>query len=322
MKKSFVVILAAVMLLSTLIACTQKPQTETVTQAVTGKNGEIVTDENGELVTEEVEVQVVTDANGQPVTEIVTDGEGKAVTRVENGEYVKVTQAVTEGSGGSDGGKKSSTAKTEKTTKKSNKKSKKSTTKAPVKKPASPSKPSKLSASSVKEESLVLSWSGVKCSGYQVQYSDDGVNFSYLSKNTSSTKMTVDGLVSYTKYTFRVRAFNKNSAGTSVSKWVKTTATTKAANDKRYITFKVNLPTKANEEDTLIITVDGDEYRKKVNLDGSTVTIKTDKKYKGLVKFKATLKNTGSAYSGKTDKDICEFDLSGNGIYVFDGDDD
>ena len=64
------------------------------------------------------------------------------------------------------------------------------------------------------------------------------------------------------------------------------------------------------------------KYEKKVHLDGSTVTLKTDKKYKGVVSFEAVLKNTGTGYSGKSDKEIIEFDISGDGIYTFDGEDD
>ncbi|MBE6719373.1 MAG: fibronectin type III domain-containing protein [Ruminococcaceae bacterium] len=311
--KGLIAVLVAVVLISSLIACSEQPKRQAVTQVVTNADGEVVTDKNGEPVTETVEVEAVTDENGKVVTEVVTDKNGKPLTTVVEGETVYVTQNVTESD---------ATTKKAKGNKSKGKK-KETTTKAPVKKPAAPAKPDGLKITSVTQNSLVLSWNSVKCDGYQVQYSDDeGVNYTYLTKNTKSTKLTVKSLTSYTKYTFRIRAFNKNSAGTSTSKWAKKAATTKAANDKRYITFKVTLPTKANEEDVLQITVGDDVYKKKVNLDGSTVTIKTDKQYKGLVKFEAILQNTGSAYNGKTDKATCTFDMSGNGIYIFDGDDD
>lgn len=319
-SKSIIAVIIAVVLISSLIACTQKAPTETVTQAVTNENGEFVTDENGELVTEEIEAQVVTDKNGNPVTEVVTDGEGKPVTTVQDGEYVNVTQVVTEASGNNTTGSGSkTTTKKGATTKKSEKKTTKNNT---VKKPDAPSKVSKLSVSDIKENSVKLSWSKVKCSGYQVQYSVDGVNFVDLNKNTTSTSLTVGGLESYTKYTFRVRAFNKNSAGKSTGKWTQTTATTKASESKRYITFNILLPMNSKKEDTLIIKVGDDKYEEKVNLDGTTFTFKTPKKYKGVVKYSITYKSTGNGASGKTDKDICEVDLTATGIYIIDGDDD
>ena len=318
-NKSLVAILIAVLLISSLIACTQKAPTESVTQAVTNENGEIVTDENGELLTEEIEAQVVTDSNGNAVTEVVTDGDGKPLTTVKDGEYVNVTQNVTQ-SASSNTTKGNSTTKASSTTKKSGGKA--TTTKKATKKPAAPSKPSKITASDIGEDSVKLKWSSVKCTGYQVQYSEDGVNFSTITNDATGTSIKVGGLTSYTKYTFRVRAFNKKGKYTSTSKWVSTTATTKAANDSRYITFKVTLPMSGNEDDTLIIKIGKDTYEKKVKLNGSEVTLKTDKKYKGVISFEASLKNTGSSFSGKTDKAVCAFDLSGEGIYTFEGDDD
>ena len=316
--KSIIAVVVAVVLISSLIACTQKAPTETVTQAVTNENGEFVTDANGELVTEEIEAQVVTDKNGNPVTEVVTDGEGKPVTTVKDGEYVNVTQVVTEAAGTTKSGTKTTTKKGT-TTKKSEGKT---TKKGAVKKPDAPAAISKISAGNIKENSVELTWSKVKCSGYQVQYSTDGVNFVYLNKNTSATSLKVDGLISYTKYTFRVRAFNKNSAGTTVGKWVKTTATTKASDSKRYITFKFLLPMNSSKEDTLIIKIGDDRYEEKVTLDGKPHTFKTPKKYKGAVKYSVTYKSTGTGASGKTDKDFCEVDLTATGIYIIDGDDD
>ncbi|MBQ8077313.1 MAG: fibronectin type III domain-containing protein [Eubacterium sp.] len=336
--KSLFAILTAVVLLCTLIACRQAPKTETVTQAVTNANGEIVTDKNGDPVTEEVEAVVVTDANGQPVTEIVTGSDGKAVTKVENGEYKNVTQAVTErvnvggdsanakNSGGNqNSGKKSSNKTTAKaTTKKGATTKKKATTtkKGAIVKPTAPSTPKKAWTDKVKKDSLVLHWSSVKCTGYEVQYSDNGQTFSSLKKSTKATEIEVEGLISNTTYTFRIRAYNENKGGRSVSKWAKTSAKTAANKDKRKITFHVTLPVKGNIEDKLIIEVDGDKYEKEVNLDGSTVTIKTDEKYKGAVKFKGRLVKTKSSFSGETDKEVYSFSLSGNAIDIIEGEDD
>ncbi len=329
--KSIVAVLLALVLVSTLIACTQKPKTENVTQVVTNENGEVVTGENGEAITEEIEAQVVTDANGKPVTEVVTDSEGKPLTTVQDGEYVNVTQNVTEPSGtqnstgntGQPGNKsgsdKGNTAKSKGNTTAKNGKTK--TTVKPVKKPTAPQKPAKITAGSIKEDKLTLSWTKVKCSGYQVQYSTDGVNFSYLSKSLKSNSLTVDGLISYTKYTFRVRAFNKNSAGTSVSKWTKASFTTKAADDSRKITLTILLPSKGYE-DTLTIIVDGKKYTETVNLDGSVYTFTTKEKFKGLVSVEAKLAQAGVGYKGKTDKKTIEIDLTGAGIYIIDGEDD
>ena len=319
--KSIIAVLAAVILISSLIACTQKAPTETVTQAVTNENGEFVTDENGELVTEEIEAQIVTDKNGNAVTEVVTDGDGKPVTTVKDGEYVNVTQVVTQSASSGKTTAKSGSKTTAKNaaTKKSGKKD---TTKAPTKKPSAPPKVAKISAGSITENSLKLTWSKVKCSGYQVQYSADGVNFTYLTKNTAATGLTVDGLTSYTQYTFRVRAFNKNSAGTTTGKWNKTTATTKASDANRKITFNILLPMNGNKEDTLIIKVGDDKYEEKVTLDGSTFTLKTSRKYKGAVKYNISYKSSGLGVSGRTDKEVCEVDLTATGIYIIDGEDD
>ncbi|MBR0412625.1 MAG: fibronectin type III domain-containing protein [Eubacterium sp.] len=371
--KSIIAVLLAVVLLCTLIACKQKPKTETVTRAVTNANGEVVTDKNGDPVTEEIEAVVVTDANGQPVTEIITGSDGKAVTKVVNGEYVNVTQAVTEsvnvgnnsngnknsggnnannnsnsksGSGnttttvpGKKDNNKNNTTKKGETTKKGATTKKGGNTKAGttiIKKPTAPSVPKKAWTDKVKKDSLVLYWSPVKCNGYEVQYSDNGETFKSLKKSTTATELEVKGLVSNTKYTFRIRAYNKNKGGRSVSKWVKTTATTLPNNDKRYITFHITLPVKANEEDTLILSVkeensgDVDVYSQKVKLDGSTIKINTEKwdkekyqrRYKGKVIISAKLKKTGSSFKGDTDKEVYSFSLSGDTIHIIDGEDD
>ena len=327
--KAIISVLVAIVLVCSLIACSQKPQqpdeSKGVTQAVTDDSGEIVTDENGNLVTEKIEAEVVTDENGKAVTEVVTDAKGKPVTTEENGEYVNVTQNVTRpaATAASTTAKQQTTKKGEKaTTKKSDKKKKKETTTNKIKKPDAPSAPSKISFSGVEENKVKISWSAVKCSGYQVQYKYDKEEFTDLAKSTSSTSMTVDGLVSYTEYTFRVRAFNKNEAGKSVSKWVTKTVTTKAANDKRNITIQFTLPTDANKEDTLIIQIEDDKEEMQVHLDGSKVTFTSEKKYKGLVTITAKLKNAKSSVKFKTDKEYYEVEIPNTGIYVFEGDDD
>ena len=329
--KVFISVLLAVVLISSLIACSQNsqnPQEQTtdgnsVTQAVTDDSGEIVTDENGDLVTEKVEAELVTDENGNAVTEVVTDAKGEPVTIEENGDYVNVTQnasqsSTTDGkSGTAKKGEKSTTAKSKK------KKAEKKTTEKVIKKPKAPSIPSKITFSDVEENKVKISWSSVKCSGYQVQYSYGDVAFANLTDSTQNTSMTVDGLVSYTEYTFRVRAFNKNSAGTSVSKWVTKSVKTKAADDKRSISLKISLPVNANREDTLIIKIDDDEPEKmQVNLDGSSVTFTSKKKYKGLVKISLKLKDEKSSVEFKTDKDYYEVEIPHAGIYVLEGGED
>ena len=349
-KKGFIFVLSAIVIISSLVACTQKPNVEKVTQAVTDENGELVTNKDGELVTEELEAEVVTDEKGNTVTEVVTDKEGKPVTTVINDEYVNVTQAVTSPANkpsDSSTKKDDTTKKPDKSTEKDDKDSKdkddkdkddkdskdkdekdkddkdkeETTTKAPIKKPEAPAKPAKLSVSDIKENSVKLTWSKVKCKGYQVQYSQDGTNYEYLKKSTTATSLTVDGLESYTKYYFRVRAYNKNNAGTSVSKWAKATATTDADESSRYITIEFLLSAKGNLEDTLIIKIGNDKYEEKVNLDGKPFTFKTPKQYKGIVKIEASLKDTGSAAQVKTDKDFITIDLT-SGIYTFEGEDD
>lgn len=114
-SKALIAVLCALVLVFALAACAQqKGKTENVTQVVTDENGEIVTLESGEALTEELEAQIVTDANGNAVTEVVTDKNGTPLTTVQNNKYVNVTQVVTK----PQGGKASSTAKTTSTTKK------------------------------------------------------------------------------------------------------------------------------------------------------------------------------------------------------------
>ena len=188
--------------------------------------------------------------------------------------------------------------------------------------PVAPSTPARLWTDNITNNSITLHWSGVDCTGYEVQYSDNGQTFSSLKESTNATEIEVEGLTPNTTYMFRIRAYNENKGGKSVSKWAITSAKTNANNDKRKITFHVTLPVMNNIEDKLIIEVDGDKYEKEVNLDGSTVTIKTDEKYKGAVKFKGRLVKTKSSFIGETDKGVYSFSLSGGGIVVLAGEDD
>ena len=137
-SKALIAALCAIVLIFSFAACTQqKAKTENVTQVVTNENGEAVTGENGEAITEEVEAQIVTDADGKAVTEVVTGSNGTPLTTVQNNKYVNVTQAVTvpySGSGNksaaskTENGKKSSGSNTTKKSQKTTKKGKKTTT--------------------------------------------------------------------------------------------------------------------------------------------------------------------------------------------------
>ena len=326
--KSIIAVIAALVLVCSLIACTQKAPTESVTQAVT--------DENGELITEEIEAQVVTDQNGAPVTEVVTDGQGKPVTTVKDGQYQNVTQVVTQRTGGSptapttgksSGGSKTTTTKKKKSNTTTKKGSKTTTKKTPTKKPEAPSTPSGLTAKNVTVNSATLSWKNVSCSGYEAEISQDGQTYTSVSNNLTNNSVKVEKLISNTEYKFRVRAFNTNSAGTSVSEWAYGDFKTKLNTESHYITFKIKLPLSGNQDDVLVIKVNDDTYEENVKLDGSTYTFKTTKKYKAadkknLIKYSISLKNNQSSFSGETDKTQVAVDISGGEINILDGEDD
>lgn len=302
-KKISIALVVLIVLSMVFVACSKnaKDDEATVTQVVTDENGEAVTDENGEVVTELVTGSVVTDAEGSTVTEVVTNAQGEKVTDARGSE---ITQVVTNAP-------KDDT--------------KKDTTVSTLPKPNKPGNVSKLKASSVTQTGLKLTWSGVKCDGYQIAYSsDNGYNWTYLEKNYSKTSYTVSKLTSYTKYQFRVRAFNENKAGVSASSWETITVTTKANEEiSRKIKISVILPNNGGIEETVTVYVNGEKDGTiTAKLDGSTISYTTVKKYKGVANVKASLKSMGYARAVNTDKESCEIDFSSEGIKILDGEDD
>lgn len=314
-SKIIIAVLCAVVLIFSFAACAQQKQkTENVTQIVTDENGQAVTGENGEAITEEVQAQIVTDANGKAVTEIVTGENGKPLTTVVNNKYVNVTQNVTVNNKSTQNKttKKNSSSKTTTTTKKKAQSA-----------PKAPKSISKLSVSDKTKSSVKLSWSKVDCSGYQISISaDKGATWSYLEKDYSKTSYTVKDLASDTEYSFRVRAFNKNSAGSTASKWKTAKAKTKENNESRKIKISILLPSDSDSEDVLTVTVEGKEVKKvKVKLDGSTYSFTTEDKFKGKVEISASLKDHGTA-TIKTDKQECTIEANLSRIPVLIDDED
>jgi hypothetical protein len=322
-SKSIIAVLIVLVIVCAFAACSSKSDTQAideVTQAVTDSNGELVTDESGEVVTETVQGEIVTDSAGKAVTEVVTVSGGTAVT---NSLGNVVTQVVTASSQNTTTTSKSSKTKTTQKQTDENSDST-STTKAPVKKPSKPSNVSSLKASSVKTDSVKLSWSKVDCTGYQIAVSTDGgFNWSYLEKAyNSGTTYTVKNLTSMTEYSFRVRAYNSNSAGVSASDWKTVKVTTAEDDTSKYITLSFILPYDNNKEDKLTITINGEVvHTENVKCDGSTYTYKTEKKYKGAIDVVATLKNSKISRSLHTDKDA-QIDLTQEGIDVIEAEDD
>jgi hypothetical protein len=313
-SKALIAVLCAIVLIFSLAACAQqKAKTEKVTQVVTNESGEAVTGENGELITEEVEAQIITDANGKAVTEIVTGQNGQPLTTVVNNSYVNVTQVVTSSKKGSTSVNKTLT--TKKTTTKKSKSAKKttqiSTEKSTTDKAQDkPENISSLTVSDIKEDSLKLNWSNVSCTGYQIAISGDaGQSWEYLEKEYTKNTYTVKNLISNTDYAFRVRAYNKDGSGTAASEWKQVNAKTKANTDKRKIKIIIELPIDGDAEDVLTVTIDGKEIKKgKVKLDGSKYSFTTEEKYKGEVEINASLADHGSD-TVKTDKDECVLSL-------------
>lgn len=330
-SKAFIAVLTVIVLIFSFAACSQqKEDAKKVTQAVTNENGEVVTDENGELVTEEIEAQIVTDSNGNAVTEVVTGNDGKALTTVVNNSYVNVTQNVTQVSGGTakqtskTSTKASSETKSGKNNTTTKKKQDNGTTKKPTELPKAPATISSLNAGEIKETSVKLSWGKVECTGYQIACSTDGgKSWTYLEKEYKKTEYTVKDLISNTDYVFRVRAYNKNSAGTKTSDWKTVKAKTKENKTARNIRILVTLPSDGNVEDTLTIEIDGKVvHTDKINCNGSVYKYTTDKKYKGEVEINVSLKNHKSSAILKTDKEECELDVSSIGIFTIEGEDD
>lgn len=322
-SKGIIALLTAVVLAVTLVACSASKDhpTEKITQAVTDENGEFVTNENGEVVTELVESEVATDSNGKSVTEVVTNKKGEPVT---NSKGQAVTQVVTRKTTTTT---KKGNGKNDKTTDKNNKPGStdnNGTTKKPVKKPKKPANVSSLKASDIKQTSVKLTWGKVNCDGYQIAYSDDkGATWHYLEEEYKSTSYIAGKLTSDTVYKFRVRAYNGKKDNRSASKWKEVSATTKAQNISRNITFNIILPTDGNAEDTVSVYVDGKlDGEMKVNLNGNTVQYTTKKKYKGKVGYKIVLKNSNTSREGATDKEKWTVNISSIGIDVVDGEDD
>ena len=321
-SKGIIAILCAIVLIVSLAACAQqKGKTENVTEAVTDENGEVVTDKNGEVVTQELEAQmVVTDADGKTVTEVVTDKSGKPLTTVINNKYVNVTQAVTVGNG------TQSTTAQKSTNAKKTKKKKTTSSASTTKNPNAPKAPANISSLKVSDEtksSLKLSWSKVDCTAYQISFSaDGGETWEYLEKEYNKTSYNVKDLISDTVYLFRVRAYNKNDAGTTPSAWKTVKAKTKVNNEPRKIKISIELPIDGDIEDELVIMVGGKEVKKEiVELKGDIYTFTTKEEYKGEVEIYAALKDHGSD-SVKTDKAECRLSLPLTRIPVLIDDED
>ena len=296
--KSFKTVIS-VILAVTLIACvfgackeTKKKEDNTETQIVT------VTDENGE---------VVTDKNGEVVTSVSSESESEGGVVVIDDD--------------DDNNKKLPAEKTDKKDdKKDNKnKDKKDSTskKEAITKPAAPDKITGLKVSNVTKDGLLLSWNGVKCDYYQLQYKKAGKEWKTVKDSMTSTKVSFEkALDTYTVYYFRVRAINENSAGKSATKWAEIKATTKADEKvERFIRVKALLPVDSNVEDTLLIYVNGKlDKEVKIHCNGKTKSVDTTKKYKGLVEVKAVLKSHKTSNKAKTDKDSITLDLTSIGI--------
>ncbi|MFR5875155.1 MAG: fibronectin type III domain-containing protein [Eubacterium sp.] len=322
--KGIIAVLMAFVIVCTLVACSSQggnEETSEITQAVTDENGELVTDENGEVVTEAVEGEVVTDANGEAVTEVVTAKNGEAVTNSNGKKVVQyVTAAPSSGSKTTKKSDKSTTKKSDDTTKADNT----STTKKPISKPKAPANVSSLKASDIEPDSVKLSWSKVDCTGYQIAMSSNngGTWKTIESAYTKGTTYTVKNLTSMTDYNFRVRAYNKNSAGTTASAWKDVKVTTAESDTSRKLTFTFVLPNNNGIEDTLTIKIDGKVVDTvTVKCDGSEYKYTTEKKYKGAVDVVATLKKSNASRAVRTDKDV-RIDLSVTGIDVLEAEDD
>ncbi len=307
LKITISVILAALLVFSVFTACKGNKKIDgenTVTVTVTDQNGEAVTDENGEPVTEVVNADDTT-----------ADSEGGEVV-IEGGESTTDK--------GADASKTTTASKDDKD--KKDKKDKETTTKETVTKPAKPAKPSDFKATDVTKDSLTLSWGAVKCSGYELQYKENGKDWETLQKSMTSTKAKLqEYLKPYTLYGFRVRAYNENSAGKKASDWAEISVRTKADESyKRFLTVKVKLPMDSNKKDTLRIYVKkqgkDEKYvlveEKEVLCDKSNVKITTENKYKGVVTVKAVLVDHKKEAKTETNGDSCTLDLSALGIDV------
>lgn len=263
-------------------------------------------------------------------TQIVTDKNGKAVT---NKDGTPVTEEVTTEKAVADVSEKESEANERSTSKKSGDKkettTEKQTTTQPVSKVKNPNTVEEIKVSDITENSLTLSWKGVTCDFYELEYkraSDD--RWETVDDNLKQTSIQIEGLTSLTNYSFRLRAIIKHKAGNSESAWREVSAKTKEQVITRKIKINVQLPARTSDKDKLILYIKEDGKKREkltsadVAFDGSIFTYKTEKEYKGVVTIQAKLKNTDAERKVKTDKDTCYIDISGIGIDVIIGEDD
>lgn len=279
------------------------------TVVVTDESGEAVTNDNGEIVTAAVDEngEIITD-NGEAGADVGEKGNNAGANVGENSKKngnanVKTSKA---------------NKKSDKKTTKSANTTKKTDNKKTVSKPAAPSKPTNLKVANVTKNSLTVTWKGVKCDAYEIQYKSEAKTWKSIGKGFSQTKFDVTGLLPYTSYSFRVRAYNQNQAGVSASAWATVSATTKT-DDKyeRKITVNVKLPVDGNKAEILRIYI-GDMKNPvkeiKVNCDGSSKSWTSDKKYKGAVDVRVVLVKHNERRDKKTNADSVDFDISSIGI--------
>ena len=79
------------------------------------------------------------------------------------------------------------------------------------------------SAKSNSSETVTLKWAKVAgADGYEIQYKDSGTwddTIDFTVKSGSKTKRNIDGLYSFYKYTFRIRAYKKIGNVKNYSEW-------------------------------------------------------------------------------------------------------
>lgn len=295
--KTLVALLLAAVIALSFAACKGTPSSP---EETSGEEIAVVTDESGETVT---------DKEGEPVTE-----------KSKKKEKEKVTVDVSE---------QESKADEQSTEKKKDKTTEKETTTQPVSKVKNPNTVKEINITDITEESLTLKWEGVVCDYYELEYKRaTAEEWESIDDKLKATSIDIEGLVSMTKYDFRLRAIIKNKAGGSPSAWTYASAKTKEKIETRKIKISVQLPARNEEEDRLIVYIkeDGKKrkkiYSKKVKFDGSKVTFETEKEYKGVVTITAKLKNAEVQDKIKTDKDKCTLDVTAIGMDIINGEDD